>query len=564
MNICKCCDNTTNKTQTCSIEHGMIWRFLKNKNVSKNEIKEISNIKTDYKIRVKYYLWKNNMDKEPNCDSCGGKLSFKKILNGNFICSKECSKKLKIQEKVSKVCEVCEKLNCKSMKCISIKRELNKNKGDMSLEEYIKHLREFGKKDLFECFVLDKNRLTDYPNCKYCGKQHNKRRNSNFNDTCSLKCSLIYKGTSYTDILSYYERRGIPRLFLQSIDIYELGSIYNTKRKDIYECKCGNFYIKECPNGCVNRQHFNNLERFNREGFEDFIEDGKFDIKQSMSFFNCSSSTILRYLKFFNIEARTINTIEDDVIDNLMINGSAIKRNDRTLIKPYEIDIYIPSKNIGIEYNGLIFHSFGESKYSIFNNSDLEILNKNKHLLKTELCEKKGVNLYHIFENEYKSKKDIWISIINRNFITEIIDCSKSSIIFELISSYESDIFFKENSLDSYNKTEKNYTYKYNNEILLIISILKNDIQICINKNYKVMNIFSRIDTKVLKNKEIKLNRRYLDYSIIKELKNVGFTFKENTDINKYYISESNELKSHGLSGERVIYDCGYKIFINK
>ena len=65
MNICKCCDNTTNKTQTCSVEHGMIWRFLKNKNVSKNEIKEISNIKTAHTIQVKYYLWKNNMDIEP-------------------------------------------------------------------------------------------------------------------------------------------------------------------------------------------------------------------------------------------------------------------------------------------------------------------------------------------------------------------------------------------------------------------------------------------------------------------------------------------------------------------
>jgi len=59
-----------------------------------------------------------------------------------------------------------------------------------------------------------------------------------------------------------------------------------------------------------------------------------------------------------------------------------------------ELDIFIPSKNIGIEYNGLYYHSnkFQEENY---------------HLEKTEDCLSKGIKLIHIFEDEWRNKKDI-------------------------------------------------------------------------------------------------------------------------------------------------------------
>lgn len=72
-------------------------------------------------------------------------------------------------------------------------------------------------------------------------------------------------------------------------------------------------------------------------------------------------------------------------------------RNDRTLIKPKELDIVIPSKNLAIEYNGLYWHS-GDSK---------------SHKEKLNLTNQAGYDLIQIFEDEWEMKQDIVKSIIS-------------------------------------------------------------------------------------------------------------------------------------------------------
>jgi len=67
-----------------------------------------------------------------------------------------------------------------------------------------------------------------------------------------------------------------------------------------------------------------------------------------------------------------------------------------------ELDIYIPEKKLAIEFNGLYWH--GEN----FGGVDV----KKKHLIKTESCEKQGIQLIHIFENEWLNQQEIVKSII--------------------------------------------------------------------------------------------------------------------------------------------------------
>ena len=63
-----------------------------------------------------------------------------------------------------------------------------------------------------------------------------------------------------------------------------------------------------------------------------------------------------------------------------------------------ELDIYMPSKNIAIEYNGLRWHSeeFGKDR--------------NYHLNKLKKCNEKGIGLIQIFEDEFHKHKDIVFS----------------------------------------------------------------------------------------------------------------------------------------------------------
>jgi len=78
-------------------------------------------------------------------------------------------------------------------------------------------------------------------------------------------------------------------------------------------------------------------------------------------------------------------------------------RNDRKVIKPNELDIFIPSKNLAIEYNGIYFHSY---------NSQVSNKQKNYHKNKFLLCVNRGIELIQITEYEWNNKKDIIKSII--------------------------------------------------------------------------------------------------------------------------------------------------------
>ena len=75
--------------------------------------------------------------------------------------------------------------------------------------------------------------------------------------------------------------------------------------------------------------------------------------------------------------------------------GVTIDRNRRNL-KGKELDVYIPEKKIAIEYDGIYWH--GET---------VSGKDSTYHLNKTIECEKKGIKLIHIFEDEWLNKKEI-------------------------------------------------------------------------------------------------------------------------------------------------------------
>lgn len=65
---------------------------------------------------------------------------------------------------------------------------------------------------------------------------------------------------------------------------------------------------------------------------------------------------------------------------------------DKTILKPYEIDCYCPDFKIGIEFNGIYWHSNLQKE-------------KDYHIKKSKLAEEKGIRLIHIYENEWEDKR---------------------------------------------------------------------------------------------------------------------------------------------------------------
>ena len=83
-----------------------------------------------------------------------------------------------------------------------------------------------------------------------------------------------------------------------------------------------------------------------------------------------------------------------------ILNGQNIIRRNRSIIRPYELDLYLPDKNIAIEVNGIYWHS-DKHKPKMY------------HSYKTDLCEAAGVRLIHITDFEIDTKLDIVSSMLN-------------------------------------------------------------------------------------------------------------------------------------------------------
>lgn len=78
-----------------------------------------------------------------------------------------------------------------------------------------------------------------------------------------------------------------------------------------------------------------------------------------------------------------------------LVGEENVIRQDRSVLKKRELDIYIPKYQTAIEFNGIRWHSE-------------EFNRDNKyHLKKLEECNENGVKLIQIFEDEWIEKKDI-------------------------------------------------------------------------------------------------------------------------------------------------------------
>ncbi len=223
------------------------------------------------------------------------------------------------------------------------------------------------------------------------------------------------------------------------------------------------------------------------------------------------------------------------------ITNDNIERNNRKILEGKELDIFIPSMNIAIEFNGLYWHS------------DQMISNENYHLDKTIGCQRKGIRLIHIFEDEWIYNKDIVkeriktiVSINNRQRIH-----GRKCTIKEINSKN------KNQFLEKFHIQGKDYsTIKlgafYNNELISVMTFSKGNVskgsrpidgiwelnRFCSNYNYHIPGIASKILSYFKKNFEWKeifsyADRRWSDGNLYKK---IGFDLKHITKPNYWYI----------------------------
>lgn len=116
--------------------------------------------------------------------------------------------------------------------------------------------------------------------------------------------------------------------------------------------------------------------------------------------------TLYRYMIRYGVKMYEKQTSggERELAQFIQSLGFDIDKNNRTIINPYELDIVVESKKIAIEFDGIYWHSEKAGKKDF---------DPKKHIKKTTMSAVSGYQLIHIFENEWKLKKQICKSIIS-------------------------------------------------------------------------------------------------------------------------------------------------------
>lgn len=127
--------------------------------------------------------------------------------------------------------------------------------------------------------------------------------------------------------------------------------------------------------------------------------------------------------------------------------GFEVEDSTRSVIPPLEIDVWVPSKKIAIEYHGLYWHSGGrESTFE-----------KNRHRKKYEICASAGIKLIQIFSDEWIEKKEICQSIIQNALGLNQTKLNARDCVVKEISTKEAQEFLDKTHISGYTRCKHKF-----------------------------------------------------------------------------------------------------------
>ncbi len=248
------------------------------------------------------------------------------------------------------------------------------------------------------------------------------------------------------------------------------------------------------------------------------------------------------------LEKNTFSNAEKELVNYLKEFNFDVIENDRKILKGKELDIYLPSHNLAIEFNGIYWHSESKGK------------DKNYHLDKTNKCLEQGIQLIHVTDDDWKYRKNATKSLINSYLQIPITETNCNLTVME-ISLNDATCWLVENSLIPLT-TEKLFYGLFNNLTMVgILSLTELDDF----NNYSIGHFFINGRFNSIFNYELLLNKllyskspnsisyiidkRYFNSFIMKELK-----FKKQEDLIPSY--------NYYMGINDKIWNCGYYNFL--
>ena len=262
------------------------------------------------------------------------------------------------------------------------------------------------------------------------------------------------------------------------------------------------------------------------------------------------------------------------------------EHSNREILDGKELDIYVPSKHIAIECDGLRWHN--ES----YRDNDF-------HLRKTIDAENAGIRLIHIFEDEWIYKEDIVKSILSN-----VLGKTDSSIYareceIRDITPAEKKSFIEANHIQGDAQSSVNLGLFHNNELVSVMTFGKPRLNVRserVEGNWELIRFCNKLNTRVVggASKLLKHFQRTHDYKRIVSFcdkrwsdgtlyERLGFVHNHDSRPNYFYVVNTkrenrfkyrkSELIKEGYDPQKSehqimmdrgiyrIYDCGTKVY---
>lgn len=238
--------------------------------------------------------------------------------------------------------------------------------------------------------IVNEKFLRTITECSLCRKLHYKQR---------LKVDLIGKRFDKLQVLCYD----------------------NDTRKWKCQCECGNVCevstysltrkngTKSC--GCLKHQHNSNFKDLTGMTFGLLFVESYAKFEHGHTYWNCVCSCGKRKLVDGDklrrhttlscghmLASHNGSTKEREVLDFVAEFVERFQTHDKLILGGKEVDMYYPDFNIGIEYNGSLYHATLGGLYA----NKLKLYHRDKFLA----CREKGIHLINIFDVDWETNRE--------------------------------------------------------------------------------------------------------------------------------------------------------------
>lgn len=291
----------------------------------------------------------------------------------------------------------------------------------------------------------------------------------------------------------------------------------------------------------------------------------------------CSESFFRKKAHTFGYEGFDCTSTGEIEIKVILESWGVKCESTRTIIPPYEIDVYCPDYKIGIEFNGDYWHSevYKDKKY---------------HQMKSLLAEKNGIFIYHIFEYEWKNEflREKIVDNLKNLFGKNSRKIYARETTIQEVPQQERKEFLERNHLQGNGQSSIAYGLYYKGELVSIMTFCKPRFNMGVKKyDWELARFCCKADMTVV-GAASKLFKHFLkdhkgiivSYSNISKTRGtlydmLGFRFEhisapnyvwyksENDEIlTRYQTQMKNEKEIMEQQGYKRIYDSGNKIWV--